>query len=252
MKQFLVPDACGTSLEIGGSDFHYLHNVRRLGTGDAFSGIDSTGNRFHLIVEEIQARSMRVQVLPAGQIKVDLPEVHLFQCMPKAGKFDQVVRMATEAGVHCIVPVFSERTQTRIDAKDVPKKMSRWQKIIQEAVQQSGSPRVPSIEPPLSLEKLLREKANRLSMMFFHQAPLASESLHEYCSEITKDEGCGICIGPEGGFSDSEVHLMQAQGWKPGYLGPFVLRTEHAGLYAVAAVQTILLEMNSWMIRKTG
>ncbi|MFW6363977.1 MAG: RsmE family RNA methyltransferase [Spirochaeta sp.] len=247
MKQFVVPVDCTDELELVGQDYHYLHNVRRLGQGDSFSGIDADGRRYHVLISELLEGSLRVQVMPVGPPAPDLPAVHLYQCVPKGGKFDQVIRMATEAGAASITPVISERTVVRFDAHNAEKKRSRWQKIVQEAVQQSGSPHIPPIGLPCSLESLLKEGSNSGGMVFFHQTPLASTSLHQYCSESHPEYR--ICIGPEGGFSPREVQLMQDADWHSGYLGPWVLRTEHAGMYAIAAIQTILLEKASWKIQ---
>ena len=246
MKQFVLPSDCPTQLELSGGDFHYLHTVRRLGPGDSFAGIDADGQRYHVTIQELYGERLLVQVLPAGSAASDLPAVHLYQCIPKGGKFDQVVRMATEAGAASITPVLSERTIVRIDQADISKKCRRWERIIQEAVQQSGSLQVPRLYPPITLQGLLQRKTEE-GMLFFHQAPLAPASLHQYCSQTLA--AVGICIGPEGGFSPGEVQAMQAAQWHPGYLGPWVLRTEHAGMYAIAAVHTILLERAQWNLQ---
>ncbi len=244
MKQFLLPEDCPEELDLTGADFHYLRTVRRLGEGDAFAGIDPAGNMFHVAVLQVAEGKMRVQLIPAGKPKPDMPAVHLYQCLPKGGKFDQVIRMATEAGVSKITPVISQYTQVKLSQQDEKKKADRWQRVVQEAVQQSGSPHVPKICAVRNLGELVNEAGE---MLFFHQAPIATKTLHDYCSRITGE--IGIVIGPEGGFSSEEVEKMTRAGWKAAYLGPWVLRTEHAGLYAIAAVQTMLLERDSWKIQ---
>lgn len=246
MKQFVLPVDCPEQLELTGQDYHYLVTVRRLKAGDAIAGIDAQGTRYHAVVEAVRADSLRLQVLPAGEAAPQLPAVHLYQCVPKAGKFDQVVRMAVEAGVASITPVLSERTIPRYDARDGVRKQERWQRVALEAVQQSGSERVPQVQVPRSLQSLTSDEFSDTRMIFFHQSPLAPVTLHEYCSEALP--AYGICVGPEGGFAPAEVERMQAVGWLPGYLGPWVLRTEHAGMYAIAAIHTLLLEKSNWKI----
>jgi 16S rRNA (uracil1498-N3)-methyltransferase len=44
-----------------------------------------------------------------------------------------------------------------------------------------------------------------------------------------------VFIGPEGDFTESEVSAAQSKGFALVHLGPHRLRTETAGLYAVAA-----------------
>ncbi|AFG38801.1 RsmE family RNA methyltransferase [Spirochaeta africana] len=247
MKQFMLPADCPSRLVLEGNDFHYLHHVRRLKEGDSFAGIDPAGNRYHITIERVAGESLAAAVLPAGPILTELPELQLFQCVPKGGKFDDVVRMATEAGAASITPVLSDRTIVRIGGDDAEKKRRRWQRVLQEAVQQSGAPRVPRLGTPIALKELLQQPDLPEVMLFFHQAPLAPVPLHQYCSGSPR--AIGLCIGPEGGFSPGEVQAMQAARWSPGYLGPWVLRTEHAGMYALAAVQTILLERAYWNLK---
>lgn len=249
MKHFILPDTCPERLILREKDYHYLHNVRRLREEDSFPGIDSQGNRYHVTVMSISGTEMEVSVQAAGEIDQDQVSLHLFQCIPKAGKFDQVIRMAVEAGISSITPVLSERTISKIEENDVPRKMKRWERIIQESVQQSGAPRVPLLHGPVCLKDLYsRNPGHTLPdrIMFFHQKPLAPGSIHEYCSDSVRSYG--LCIGPEGGFSQKETDAMVSIGWKPAYLGHCVLRTEHAGLYAIAAVQTIVMEKSNWKI----
>lgn len=246
MKQFLLPVHSDQEVRLTGEDFHYLHHVRRLTVDDSFPGIDAEGNRYHVIVRAVHREAMDVHILPAGSPDMDLPNIHLLQCIPKGGKFDQVVRMATEAGVKSITPVLSEHTVVRLDSKDKQKKHERWQRVMQEAVQQSGSRWVPEIYAPQTLSEVINNAHIDGRILFFHQTPLAPASLHEYCSGASS--AFGVCVGPEGGFSNAEVQMMLNAEWWPGYLGPWVLRTEHAGLYAIAALQTILLEKAKWKI----
>ncbi|GAB6089354.1 RsmE family RNA methyltransferase [Spirochaeta dissipatitropha] len=249
MKQFILPDNCPERLILGDRDYHYLHNVRRLRVEDSFSGIDSQGNRYHVTVMSISGTEMEVSVQAAGKIIQDHVSLHLYQCLPKAGKFDQVIRMAVEAGASSITPLVSERTISKIDEHDVPRKMKRWERVIQESVQQSGAPGVPVLNEPVSLKDLYSGTSGHSlpdRILFFHQEPLAPDSIHEYCSDSVSSYG--LCIGPEGGFSQKETDAMVSIDWKPAYLGPWVLRTEHAGMYAIAAVQTIVMEKSNWKI----
>jgi len=181
-----------------------------------------------------------------------LPPLVLFQSLPKGQKMDQIVRQACEAGVSLIVPFISARSVSRPDVSDLAGKRDRWMRIAREARQQSGSLVETDISPVLDLAGVLnvwREragKATRPLALLLHQDPLEKATLNGYL-DATPDL-VALTIGPEGGFSEEEASALVSAGFGPLLLGPNVLRTETAALYAVAAVQVVLLERTTWRI----
>ncbi|MDR0590103.1 MAG: RNA methyltransferase, partial [Spirochaetaceae bacterium] len=147
---------------------------------------------------------------------------------------------------------YSEFTVPRIGAGGEEKR-ERWQRIVKEARQQSNSPVATEIRSPCTGDALarywqdLRDRYPRALGLFFHQDPLAKETLHEY---LSKDpELVVLAVGPEGGFSPGETARFLALGFNPIVIGNTIFRTETAALYAAAAVRTILLERTSWLLK---
>jgi 16S rRNA (uracil1498-N3)-methyltransferase len=163
---------------------------------------------------------------------------------------DQIIRQATEAGVFRIIPVVSDFSVSRLDIEK-PGKMDRWNKIIKEAIQQSGSRVNTQIEGPVTIDELaeIDESAciNGGIGLFFHQEALDHSPLHRYLD--SNPESISLIIGPEGGLSDREIEVLYSKNYKSVYLKTIVLRAETAALYAVSAVQTILLESGNWALR---
>jgi 16S rRNA (uracil1498-N3)-methyltransferase len=183
------------------------------------------------------------------------PEKHkstdtiLIQCLPKGKKLDMIVRQAVEAGVRLILPVESEYSVSVIREERNKSKLSRLNAIAEEAAKQSGNRGVTEILPPVKMEKLpetLTELGVEGIKLFFHQEQLEKGTIHRYLN----DDANTVCIliGPEGGLSPSETDFLLATGFHPVYLGDNVLRTETAAIYALGAVNTILLEKNEWKI----
>jgi 16S rRNA (uracil1498-N3)-methyltransferase len=164
---------------------------------------------------------------------------------------DTIVRQAVEAGVGRIVPVQSEYTVPRFDEESSEKKRLRWLRIARQAMQQSGRQKAVEIEIPVSLQELPRIWSG-LSVpedvcLVFHEKQLSATGLHRLLSPPPR--AIGICIGPEGGFSPDEAASLLHSGFQPVYINTNILRTETAALYAVAAVQTVILEKDSWKVR---
>lgn len=249
MRQFVLPDyfTGQDSLILEEEDFHYLCHVLRQEKGASFPGIDKHGCNYSIIIEDIGKKScsLAVKRITQGDMDEEAPRITLYQCLPKGKKIDQIIRQATECGVHEIVPVLSEFTVPQIkDPKDKKKKQQRWEKIAVEAVQQSGAKICPVIKEPIYFKEIPNRTKNMEINLFFHEKPLENSSLHGYLSIIPKS--LSIIIGPEGGLSPKEVALLIEHDFLPVYLGDTILRAETAAIYALGAVKVILLEKNTW------
>lgn len=262
MKQFVLnslPDKDG-QLRFEGGDYRYLARVRRLAPGEYFPALlpgasDSVSVRVlsvdkHVLIGEIsEEKPVRLESYVS---KNNLPPMLLFQSLPKGEKMDLIVRQAAEGGLAQIVPFMSEFSAIK-NIKNTGLKFTRWERIIKEARQQSGSPEPTVIRRPLSIDGLLAfweglktQNPGTLGLLF-HHLPLAKTCLHGYLYK--KPEVVALAIGPEGGFSDSEAQRFMAAGFKPITIGETILRTETAALYAQAAVRILLLERDSWEMK---
>jgi 16S rRNA (uracil1498-N3)-methyltransferase len=174
---------------------------------------------------------------------------------------DLIVRQAAEGGISEIVPFVSEFSviKTKGDCAAASRqKFSRWQRIVKEARQQSGSKIATNIHQPLTMNGLidywnkLREKETAqttVGLLFHHLSVqgLEQKSLHSYLVSIPKV--VALAVGPEGGFSDKEASLFLENDFKPFTIGDTILRTETAALYFAAAVRILLLERDSWELK---
>jgi 16S rRNA (uracil1498-N3)-methyltransferase len=197
----------------------------------------------------------------------------LFQAIPKNPKMDLILRQAAELGLHEAYPFFSEysvprkkganlicregeilSTGNEQNTPGVQKgiaKTDRWQRIVREALQQSGSPVPTLLHEPCSFSDLLAawESINArhpgAAGILLHHEWLAEGSFHHLLKSAP--EFIAMAVGPEGGFSPVEVERFLAAGFKPLLMGNTVLRVETAALYGAASIRTILLERSWWM-----
>ena len=259
MRQFILPEDWddGTDCLVEGRRARYLAGVLRLAPGDSFPGRDAEGGVRTCTVLESSPGRMLLSVSPdrgrlgaAGEYRPEtLPRILLVQGLPKGAKMDLVVRQATEAGVAAVLPLLSSRALD-IGEDGGGARRSRWERIVVEARQQSGSGTRTEIARPVGLRDLPAAlAAYRMSpsdpMVLLHEAPLAQSSMHGYLTGTP--ESVALCVGPEGGFAQDEVEYLLLQGFRPLRLAGAVLRAETAALYAIAAAQIILSERSSWI-----
>ena len=259
MRQFILPEGWdgGSTCRLDGGRARYMTRVLRLVPGDSFPGRDSSGRlRSCSILESGPGRlvlsvSPPIEGLgPEGESRADsLPRLILVQALPKGAKMDLVVRQATEAGVVAILPLISSRT-LRVAEGGGGARATRWERIIREARQQSGSGTATEVARPLVLGELPAALAARGlgpedPRILLHESPLAQSSMHEYLTGAPKS--VALCVGPEGGFAQDEVDFLLSEGFKPLRLAGAILRAETAALYAVAAAQIVLSERSSWI-----
>ena len=159
--------------------------------------------------------------------------ITLVQAIARGEKMDLILQKATELGVVRILPVTSDRTEVKLDEDRADKRILHWQRVLESACEQCGRAQVPQVESPLTLERaarLLAEESD--TKLVLH--PDGGRPL----SQIACGEAATIAIGPEGGFSDRDLAVLDQAGFRRITLGPRVLRTETAGLAAIAALQT--------------
>ncbi|MDR0569064.1 MAG: 16S rRNA (uracil(1498)-N(3))-methyltransferase [Spirochaetaceae bacterium] len=258
MKQFILPgppDHTGT-IRLSGKDYHYLARVRRLKAGTVFPARLPSGETARVAVQSVE-RDCLIGVCQVSQEDVSqtdvsqdaLPPVFLLQGLPKPPKMDLIVRQAAEAGIAEIIPFISEYSQVRFGEE----KTERWNRIVKEARQQSGSRIATAVGPVCTLDGLfarwevLKNRYARTAGIILHQEPVEKGGFHGCLAD--EPALVALAVGPEGGFSPAELARFLAAGFKPLVLGAAVLRTETAALAAAAAVRIILLESASWTLK---
>lgn len=263
MRIYLLPAVFSgeARLELHAKEAHYLMHVLRLKEGAAFAGRDRQGQLWDLVMQHCGKESCIIacslasgtalattDTLPAYQ--GPLPELHLYQCFCKGKKMEQIVRQATELGAFRIIPVQSRHSVVDLSKKEADEldgKQSRLLAMVKEAVQQSGSPIVTTVERLMDFSDIAKDWNNRGLALFFHQGPKETQqSLTEVVSTYAREHGhqapVAMVIGPEGGLSGDEVSLLVAAGFIQVLLKTNILRAETAAIYALASVQVLMVE----------
>ena len=255
MRLFLLPATFdkGSSLELTGKDFNYLIKALRLKKGQELMGRDRDGGLWNLKIEKVERSSCILSASPTEKLqeKTDtLPQMRplkpivLYQCLPKGRKADEIIKKATEAGVQDIVLVKSRNCVADLEGKQASR-LERYDAIVTEAIQQSGSVVPTKVHGVLSFKDIPSDFSKRSEDLphlgiVLHQVRLSENQSDLFSCLKDFDGTVAIVVGPEGGLEEEECTLLLDGGFKAVTLKTNILRCETASIYAIGAVQTIL------------
>lgn len=160
----------------------------------------------------------------------------------KFDRFEWAIEKLTELGVAEIQPVIAARTDAHL-ASSAAKRAERWRRIAFEAAQQSRRSSTPAMHDPIALKRAVVLEAT-------HKILLAETEKRESLAAVLKsfppleagDAKIHLAVGPEGGWTEAELQLFAANGWRSATLGTTILRAETAAIAAVSVVSMLLME----------
>ena len=230
------------TVKIDGNDFFHAKNVLRMKENDKF--LVSIDNKNCLCqITEIFCDYLMAEIIEKDYFDTSLNiDIYLFQGLPKSDKLELIIQKAVELGVKEIIPVQMERSVVKIENNKVKNKTERFQAIAESAAKQCKRAFIPSVSTPLTFKQAI-EKAKELDLLI---VPYENEqgilSTVQALAKIKKGFKVGVLIGPEGGFSDSEIELARTVGTSIS-LGKRILRTETASITALSMLM-LHAEMN--------
>ncbi len=236
-RRFFVREVRRGTAELTGLDAEHLVRVLRAEAGQVYELSDNQ----NLYLAEIDlARKSQVvfrilETLPAPEPGV---QTILLPALFKFDRFEWLIEKATELGVSVIRPWEAVRTEPGL-AQASAKRMGRWQKIGNEASQQSRRVHLPVVEPVVRLVKALETEAT--VRLLLDEDPSAVPISSALPASRREDDRIALLLGPEGGWTLSEKELAVAGGWKACSLGRTVLRAETAAIAGLAVIQSAWL-----------
>jgi len=228
------PLASGVEVDLPESAAAHLTRVLRLGVGDACIAFNGDGFDYAATLASVGKREARLRIGASTRVDRESPlRVTLLQGVAKGEKMDLILQKATELGVHAIVPVWSQRSDVKLDGERALKRLEHWRSVVASACEQCGRAVVPSVLPALALQPALQALGAHDVRLLLD--PAGVHSLRSL--DLPANGALCIAVGPEGGWSPLDREQLQAAGFDGLRLGPRVLRTETAGLAAIAALQ---------------
>ena len=214
----------------------HVARVLRMAEGDPLVLFNGDGHDYPATITALGKREVQVAVGNGRAVAGESPlRLTLAQGVARGEKMDLIVQKATELGVACIAPLLTERSEVRLDPARAEKRLAHWRAVAASACEQSGRARLPDILPAQPLDAWLAgltgDAALRLALL-----PEGDQSLR---SLTPAPSGAMLVVGPEGGLGERDVSALRGADFIGLALGPRVLRTETAGLAALAALQAL-------------
>ncbi len=216
---------------LGAEAAGYLTRSLRLGPGDPLRVFDGSGGEYDARLLSSTRHELRIDVGEFHANENESPlQVTLVQGLASMEKMDLIVQKATELGVARLTPVSMARSQGKSLSRRAEKRLARWEKIAISAACQCGRNRLPVIDPPTSLEAWLASPPAASGVL-----ALDPSATRGWPPKLAPH--ISLVVGPEGGLDEAELAALKAAGAHAIQLGPRILRTETAGLAALAACQ---------------
>ncbi|TDU31531.1 16S rRNA (uracil1498-N3)-methyltransferase [Panacagrimonas perspica] len=224
----------GALVELPEGPFRHLVQVLRMQAGESLVVFDGRGGEYAAVLETVAKRSASLRVGSFRDVNRESPlHLTLVQGISKGERMDWTVQKAVELGVSAIVPVLTERCNVHLDREREAKRLDHWRAVISSACEQSGRTRVPDLLPMVKFGDWLGQTATGPRLVL---DPLAAQGL---AGLGAISEPLSLVVGPEGGLSPDELQLATKAGCRGVRIGPRVLRTETAGVAALAILQGV-------------
>ena len=229
-----LPLAPGMEVSLPEAPAVHLARVLRLGVGDACVLFNGDGRDYPARVVASGKRELRVAITGAMAVDSESPlRIILLQGIARGEKMDLILQKATELGVAGILPLSSQRSEVKLDGSRAAKRLAHWRNVVVAACEQSGRATVPPVAGPGSLAQVLASlPAGGLRLTLDPDGALAFSGL-----EALDAGPLLLAVGPEGGWSPTDRDQLREAGFQGLRMGPRILRTETAGLAAIAALQ---------------
>lgn len=216
------PFAPGDRIAIRGDELHHAARVVRVREGEEVELFDGKGTAGQGVITAVEHGQLTVNVLTIIDAREARLSVTLAMSIIALDKFELVLQKATELGVRSILPVVTERAEVRPER--YRGKHERWERIVFEAVKQSGRARMPQLETPLPYPEAIARPGTKIVLDADADPSPPLDALPE--AET-------LFIGPEGGWSEQELDLARAAGARFRRLGARRLRAETAAIVAL-------------------
>ena len=227
-----LPLALGSIVTLPDNVVHHLQ-VLRLQTGDPLTLFNGEGGDFTATITLLEKKRVTAEIKAFSDHSVELPyAITLAQALPEASKMDWIIEKAVELGIAGIQPLAAQRCVVRLSPERAEKRQAHWQGVIVAASEQSGRNRLAHLAPVGDFARWIGQQDLHRRILLTKRADqsLSGWARHQPAQAIA------LLVGPEGGFNDDEERAALAHGALALSIGPRILRTETAGLAALATL----------------
>lgn len=221
LHRFFIGEKLGEQKELIVRDtqlFHQLKHVFRYNIGSQIILLDNSGFEYSAVILSFARGELEIKIIKKEKGFIPKREVCLFQSLIKKDNFEWILEKGTELGIYRFVPIISERSEKK------SLNMSRGNKILKEASEQSGRGILPTLCEPLTIKEALDGIKN--NAIVFDSSGIPFSTFNFTLSTFN------LLIGPEGGWSEKELEMFKEKNIPVYSLGVQTLRAETASIVA--------------------
>jgi 16S rRNA (uracil1498-N3)-methyltransferase len=249
MPQFLIApeDAEQKRFQLTGAEAFHVVKVLRYSKGQTLDLFDGKGGRFEGVIDDIDPAGMVTgRLTKTAAPAAAAARVHLYLGLLKSSNFDEALDKAVQLGAASVTPLLTPRTVVLLhEVERVKTKAERWSRLVMAAAKQCGRADLPPVRDAVQFRDAIRAvKGKGVVLVAWEgmKGSVASQTLGPALRAADAERGTdplevSLFVGPEGGFSDEEIELAEAEGAILFGMGPRVLRAETAAIAAAALVQ---------------
>ena len=235
MHRFYCPDIADT-LTLGEEDSKHCVKVLRMAEGDTIEVVDGNGTLYTCRIAMAHPKRCAVEVVDSAK---QLPHwgCRITLAIAPTKNLDRIewlVEKCVEMGIDRIIPLRCHNSERTV------LKTERLKKIMVSAMKQSLKATLPQLDEMTPIEQVIGQAGSGIRCIAYCDALLPREERLSLATAYKPGQDVTVLIGPEGDFSPEEVAMAREAGFVPVTLGESRLRTETAGLMAVAWIHALL------------
>ncbi|MFV0250062.1 MAG: RsmE family RNA methyltransferase [Bacilli bacterium] len=237
MQRYFAKNKQNYVFELDSSDYYHIKTVMRMKDNDKIQivykkivymcHIENVNNDIKVIIDSVEVQKNN-----------PTPTITLYLPLLKEQKFDFVLQKATELGIFEIVPLITERSIIKIDNEKYDKKITRWQKIVKEASEQSLRDEIPIITEIKNLKQLTKFEG----LTILCSTKEETLNINSLLKKNKKCDKINIVIGPEGGLSTKEENFLIDLGASSTTLGNNIMRVETVPIFLLSIINYEYME----------
>ena len=231
MQRYFVSNKEIDTYILNQDDSHHIINVMRMNINDEIEVVyDSKLYICSIISMDNLVKCKQIRVIETSFNNI--PKVIIAQSLVKEQKMDYILQKSCELGVTELIPLITTRSIIKVDKND-NKKVSRWQKILKEASEQSKRIDIPNVSNIMDLKDLVNVNAK---YKFVCSVKEKSKTIKSILSNVNNSDTILFVIGPEGGLDNYEEEFLINNGFISITFGNNVLRTETASSFILSVI----------------
>lgn len=242
MPRFYLPGPLeiGQLLFLPETVIHHLRVLRQLVINTPITVFNGSGGEYVATITHVEKKQVRAEIKTFSAREAELPyALTLAQALPESAKLDWIIEKSVELGVTAIQPLTTQRCVTRLSQERAEKKYPHWQAVIIAAAEQCGRNRIVSLATISPFQTWIQQHDLHIRILL---SPRGEQSLCTWARH-QPPQALTLLIGPEGGFTPTEERLATDHGAHLLSMGTRILRTETAGLAALATLNAVWGEM---------